>query len=1400
MSFFQAFKSRAAQEKLVQLEKDAAPFEDQLAEAARFIGVTLDELYSSNPGFSDGQKSTLSALHGREEWLLRWLLKKLQSPKDAIARKSASAWRIFRYVIQQIPLPSVARMLNERKFMTILQQTLDEILSMNNTTHTPIENVSDSSSTIQESPKTSKKRKRSGEVIVRGNEPTKNTRLDLLGAVYAAMDSLLYFTQDSLADADGIQINTLSAEYIRSVVRTSAEESAKILGSWLALSLSSLVNGQTTTILSQNWLSCGIKIWELHAPGDSTIQFALHTTRPLLSLLLSLKNTDSVCAVLVPELEKLVARNIILPAKSTISSSAVVVPKQNEEQSHEPDVLRDLTRASVLFKPEFATLLFDIAIRSLQPHNTRRRRSPDEAWLKKVFTTLIEPLPSDKTEVSTRALSKMIQSAIDHKVELDLPVLKSITATLKFSAPTEKADWELLATLIQLDANIFLIADEESNVLERVLTEITSASFKDSWLELQVHIVDKVLVPLMREFSKARDLTGFFRHWFHQLVECDTRRAEKQLPMSAWEDDALSRELKKLFESSLTVQQIIQTLDWLEEQSNDNLPITSVILQAIAGSITREEVADAIGLRIYHVVFDRFSKGSEPFRKMASRYRWRCWDIIPRSLEWANMASIGELEALWTVDSSPLTYLTKSGSRKNSDEFTIELQMLEQFAKFRSASTIWAVAEGFPQLQKLIKPIMLELLKGLTHDVTEFSKSSSSSTKSEYSVWAYIRRLVTDTPNVFGLYSELKTEFSSLISTIIRIISNAPQQATATEDIHTTWNLLLSQIVEELQDGENLLKNKYFVVAIPSLLQLPIEVFSRKQRQYIMSSWLEPDEKSSQADFKSLYPQLISLLVKILRRYPAYDGMKFAHLTNLATNLAVSATNQRVNLELLDVLSQLVLAHVISNIEQPPSRAYISDAVQYLQATLDSKSSKQTKYPSTKLIENLMRALKPKAQALSDLGIIDLADFESLLSKLQQSLQHQLKKQVRKEGTQVEESDALEILCVVGALDVIGPDASKLAKFTDDIKTYSFRQEKSQYEVSSRLQRFLASQAPPTHKYEDLESKIGGDITTVTGRKSVLDMASVLTKNATEVQKLALLQQLLGDDWKGLKRLDTTFAIKNLIASCEDTNTSREDANTASVNLSVVYAALCGEFMKNTSVRQFCLLAETMELMLRTKGHALTQWNIDSTLGSISILCSRHSPALNPRRASTIYLGLCSLLRAVLTSHRLKLQGHFHLVVQVMLALLRCLFTPLPHTNNTILKHYAAPSWLSASHPLTATHSTVYTRLLTQICDPSVSSVTRTSSHNALHSATEKARKMAGQHMQFVLTTYIKLQLEMRMAPQVREKMVPGLYALFDTTTPEMRRMLSEGLDSSGRAVFGSLFRDWQQFGKWKGS
>jgi nucleolar pre-ribosomal-associated protein 2 len=71
----------------VELEKDSAPFEDQLLEAAKFIGIDLDEISrSAAQNLDSEEESSIPFCHGREEWLLRWLLKRLQTQKDDVPR------------------------------------------------------------------------------------------------------------------------------------------------------------------------------------------------------------------------------------------------------------------------------------------------------------------------------------------------------------------------------------------------------------------------------------------------------------------------------------------------------------------------------------------------------------------------------------------------------------------------------------------------------------------------------------------------------------------------------------------------------------------------------------------------------------------------------------------------------------------------------------------------------------------------------------------------------------------------------------------------------------------------------------------------------------------------------------------------------------------------------------------------------------------------------------------------------------------------------------------------------------------------------------------------------------------------------------------------------------------
>jgi len=88
-----------------------------------------------------------------------------------------------------------------------------------------------------------------------------------------------------------------------------------------------------------------------------------------------------------------------------------------------------------------------------------------------------------------------------------------------------------------------------------------------------------------------------------------------------------------------------------------------------------------------------------------------------------------------------------------------------------------------------------------------------------------------------------------------------------------------------------------------------------------------------------------------------------------------------------------------------------------------------------------------------------------------------------------------------------------------------------------------------------------------------------------------------------------------------------------------------------------------------------------------------------------------------------------------------------------------------------------------------------------LTSATAKAKRIAAQHMPLVLAAYIRLRLDMRlkMSPEIREKLIPGIYAIFDIMNVEGRKVLGESLDAAGRAILVDLVRDWSRFGRWKG-
>lgn len=182
----------------------------------------------------------------------------------------------------------------------------------------------------------------------------------------------------------------------------------------------------------------------------------------------------------------------------------------------------------------------------------------------------------------------------------------------------------------------------------------------------------------------------------------------------------------------------------------------------------------------------------------------------------------------------------------------------------------------------------------------------------------------------------------------------------------------------------------------------------------------------------------------------------------------------------------------------------------------------------------------------------------------------------------------------------------------------------------------------------------------------------------------------------------------------------------------------------------------------------------------------------------SVYLGLCRLFETSIVLQRSKLGGRYHLILQALHGLLRCLFVPykdVEHSQNTAEEVMAYAGYGE-------TQATVYARLLTTLCDPTVSAVSRSrqTSRQELNDETQKARSIAGQHLQYVIEDFCICQLQGRLLPEMKVALSPGLWAIFEVMSQGVMRNLNASMGSASRSVFKALYDEYRRSGQWKKS
>ena len=250
--------------------------------------------------------------------------------------------------------------------------------------------------------------------------------------------------------------------------------------------------------------------------------------------------------------------------------------------------------------------------------------------------------------------------------------------------------------------------------------------------------------------------------------------------------------------------------------------------------------------------------------------------------------------------------------------------------------------------------------------------------------------------------------------------------------------------------------------------------------------------------------------------------------------------------------------------------------------------------------------------------------------------------------------------------------------------------------------------------------------------------------------------------------------------------------------------------VRGCSVRQkrkSCFMSKSFDFD-QWQSWAINQWHIDNLLATIAIMTSSSCPNLVEPKISDVYRKLCKLFQAILNVHRPKIGGRYHLVVDALNGLLRCLYHPYASNmttgRNSTSTSIALPTWalptaidLPSDSSSLGSNAKALARLLTSLADPSVSAARRPQDRDRqlLHDARTRARTIAGQHLQYVLAQFCVLQLRGRLQPGVREALNPGLWAIMDAMSVDVRRAANEELGKEARTIFKTVYDDWRKFG-----
>lgn len=527
-------------DKLLSLDKDFETFEERLEHAVRIAKIP-DDWDRTDVSDQELQAPDTSRFHGRAEWVLRWLLEKLRSQETigSTARSSPRAWTLLKALAHLMPLSNVARLLNASGFLSTLERTLEEnctpkpadiarseAVAAGSTLQTR-QSTLDSSTTLEEQSKPTRKRKRQGSSVEHGPPSKRPLRGN---AVTILLDSIVECLHTIVLLSKDVDQEAASRQHMKFVLQTDSTQAARILRNWLLAVVLAHQYGSKPPVslnyahMKASCFSSILEIWNsrsIDTDDEINVSASLFSSQclvPATVLLAMLTDSEFAAGEAVAAsdkrdtillLHRLFAKHLFLPARSAFFGStedrrvlynsadrqhadarlvALLKPLQEElTQSTEKEIVTAADDRPDAMRRALP-LLFNVAIRC-SPASTPRRKITERPWLQAVFrglgrcaglslSNVTEDKPLQNESLST--LEALLQVVMDRKISLDADVLETITRqyTDLFGDSEATVRWKLISKVLALDPNVLLDSSGSRKAQEKL--GATSRSITDA--------------------------------------------------------------------------------------------------------------------------------------------------------------------------------------------------------------------------------------------------------------------------------------------------------------------------------------------------------------------------------------------------------------------------------------------------------------------------------------------------------------------------------------------------------------------------------------------------------------------------------------------------------------------------------------------------------------------------------------------------------------------------------------------------------------------------------------------------------------------------------------------------------------------------------------------------------